>query len=97
MTLTDLAEFRRIFSEARRIAILTGAGVSAESGVPTFRGAGGYWRKWQAQVRHFYPYNSLSDAWYHKTLFIPFGGFAREISQEFTKTMDVLCKLCLLC
>ncbi|XP_061586851.1 NAD-dependent protein deacylase sirtuin-5, mitochondrial-like, partial [Cololabis saira] len=25
------------------------AGVSAESGVPTFRGAGGFWRKWQAQ------------------------------------------------
>lgn len=24
--------------------------MSAESGVPTFRGAGGYWRKWQAQV-----------------------------------------------
>lgn len=46
----DLAEFREIFSKAKRIAILTGAGVSAESGVPTFRGAGGYWRKWQAQV-----------------------------------------------
>lgn len=30
--------------EARRIAVLTGAGVSAESGVPTFRGPGGLWR-----------------------------------------------------
>lgn len=29
---------------ARRIAVLTGAGVSAESGVPTFRGPGGLWR-----------------------------------------------------
>lgn len=48
--LVDLAEFREIFSKAKRIAILTGAGVSAESGVPTFRGTGGYWRKWQAQV-----------------------------------------------
>src|SRR5262245_41255309 len=28
---------------ARRVAVLTGAGVSAESGVPTFRGAGGLW------------------------------------------------------
>jgi NAD-dependent deacetylase len=28
---------------AERIAVLTGAGVSAESGVPTFRGAGGLW------------------------------------------------------
>ncbi|XP_051929584.1 NAD-dependent protein deacylase sirtuin-5, mitochondrial isoform X2 [Hippocampus zosterae] len=46
---SDLAAFREIFSKASNIAILTGAGVSAESGVPTFRGAGGYWRKWQAQ------------------------------------------------
>ncbi len=29
--------------EARRVAVLTGAGVSAESGVATFRGAGGLW------------------------------------------------------
>ena len=28
---------------------MTGAGVSAESGVPTFRGAGGFWREFQAQ------------------------------------------------
>lgn len=28
---------------ASRVAVLTGAGVSAESGVPTFRGAGGLW------------------------------------------------------
>uniref|UniRef100_A0A672YYR6 NAD-dependent protein deacylase sirtuin-5, mitochondrial n=1 Tax=Sphaeramia orbicularis TaxID=375764 RepID=A0A672YYR6_9TELE len=46
---SDLAAFREIFSKSKNIAILTGAGVSAESGVPTFRGAGGYWRKWQAQ------------------------------------------------
>lgn len=46
---SDMAAFRKIFSEAKNIAVITGAGVSAESGVPTFRGAGGYWRKWQAQ------------------------------------------------
>jgi NAD-dependent deacetylase len=27
-----------------RILVLTGAGISAESGIPTFRGAGGHWR-----------------------------------------------------
>uniref|UniRef100_A0A8C5PXU9 NAD-dependent protein deacylase sirtuin-5, mitochondrial n=1 Tax=Leptobrachium leishanense TaxID=445787 RepID=A0A8C5PXU9_9ANUR len=46
---SNLADFRDVFSKAKRIAVITGAGVSAESGVPTFRGAGGYWRKWQAQ------------------------------------------------
>lgn len=50
MFTSDLAAFREIFSRAKNIAILTGAGVSAESGVPTFRGAGGLWRKWKAQV-----------------------------------------------
>jgi NAD-dependent deacetylase len=34
-------ELRRRFTEARRVCVLTGAGVSAESGVPTFRGGGG--------------------------------------------------------
>lgn len=32
---------------ARSVVVLTGAGVSAESGVPTFRGAGGLWRTYQ--------------------------------------------------
>ena len=31
------------------VAVLTGAGISAESGVPTFRGDGGLWRNYQAQ------------------------------------------------
>jgi NAD-dependent deacetylase len=34
---------------ARRVAVLTGAGVSAESGVPTFRGADGLWRRYRAE------------------------------------------------
>ncbi|XP_062836754.1 NAD-dependent protein deacylase sirtuin-5, mitochondrial [Anolis carolinensis] len=46
---SNMADFREAFAKAKHIAIITGAGVSAESGVPTFRGAGGYWRKWQAQ------------------------------------------------
>ena len=32
--------------EARRICVLSGAGVSAESGVPTFRGRDGLWNRY---------------------------------------------------
>ncbi len=34
---------------SRYLLVLTGAGVSAESGVPTFRGKDGYWRKFSPQ------------------------------------------------
>jgi NAD-dependent deacetylase len=34
------AELRERFARAKRVLVLTGAGVSAESGVPTFRGGG---------------------------------------------------------
>jgi NAD-dependent deacetylase len=34
---------------AARVTILTGAGVSAASGVPTFRGSGGLWRHFRAE------------------------------------------------
>ena len=36
---------RRLIDSARQILVLTGAGVSAESGVPTFRGPDGLWGK----------------------------------------------------
>ncbi|MGQ0735683.1 MAG: NAD-dependent deacylase [Acidobacteriota bacterium] len=34
---------------AERVVVLTGAGVSAESGVPVFRGAGGLWRQYRPE------------------------------------------------
>jgi NAD-dependent deacetylase len=37
----ELAEAARRIADAERILVLTGAGVSAESGVPTLRGAAG--------------------------------------------------------
>ena len=40
----DVERARSILEQATRIAVLTGAGVSAESGIPTFRGRGGLWR-----------------------------------------------------
>ena len=44
--LTDLAS--RIAS-ARRVTVMTGAGVSAASGVPTFRGPEGLWRRYRPE------------------------------------------------
>ena len=40
---------RQLVGSARRLLVLTGAGVSAESGVPTFRGPEGLWRKYSAE------------------------------------------------
>ncbi len=40
----EIAAAKRAIQQARRVSVLTGAGISAESGVPTFRSAGGLWR-----------------------------------------------------
>src|SRR5678810_1208937 len=45
----ELNRVRDALRTAQRVTVLTGAGVSAASGVPTFRGAGGLWRNRQAQ------------------------------------------------
>lgn len=46
---TAIEEAGEILARADRIAILTGAGISAESGVPTFRGAHGLWNDAELQ------------------------------------------------
>jgi len=40
---------RTVLNEAKRVAVLTGAGISAESGVPTFRGPGGLWKQFRPE------------------------------------------------
>lgn len=45
----DLARARQLIADARRIVVLTGAGVSAESGVPTFRGSQGLWKSYRPE------------------------------------------------
>lgn len=50
------AELRERMRSARRVFVLTGAGVSAESGVPTFRGGGG------AAVWKGLPFDVISSA-----------------------------------
>ena len=41
-----MEELVRVLAEAESVAVLTGAGVSAESGIPTFRGKDGLWNKY---------------------------------------------------
>ncbi|MGZ8413973.1 MAG: SIR2 family NAD-dependent protein deacylase [Gemmatirosa sp.] len=48
-TAADVARARALLRDARRLLVFTGAGVSAESGVPTFRGAGGVWNSLRAE------------------------------------------------
>lgn len=40
----DLGDLRERLDAARSVTVLTGSGISAESGLPTFRGIGGLWR-----------------------------------------------------
>jgi NAD-dependent deacetylase len=44
-----LADLSARLHKAARVTVLTGAGVSAASGVPTFRGSGGLWRSFRAE------------------------------------------------
>lgn len=39
-----LNQAREVIRDASSVFVITGAGISAESGVPTFRGAGGLWK-----------------------------------------------------
>ncbi len=55
-------------ARARRVAALTGAGVSAESGIPTFRDPGGLWQRFRpeelANVQAFLNNPELVQGWY---------------------------------
>jgi NAD-dependent deacetylase len=46
---SDLDRARSLIADATRVISLTGAGISAESGVPTFRGAGGLWKSFRPE------------------------------------------------
>lgn len=42
-------EFLKKLKQAKSVCVVTGAGVSAESGIPTFRGDGGLWKNFRAE------------------------------------------------
>jgi NAD-dependent deacetylase len=45
----SLQQAREIVENANNIVILTGAGISAESGIPTFRGDQGLWKEYKPE------------------------------------------------
>ncbi|MEO8514477.1 MAG: NAD-dependent deacylase [Ignavibacteria bacterium] len=61
-------ELLQRLKSAEKVAVLTGAGVSAESGVPTFRDPGGIWEKFRPeQLANFEAFMSDPDfvwSWY---------------------------------
>ncbi len=44
-----ILQARQWLAEAPSLAVLTGAGISAESGIPTFRGAEGLWKEFKPE------------------------------------------------
>ena len=56
--------------QAEKIVFVTGAGVSQESGIPTFRGKDGLWRKYDAMklatINAFYENPKLVWEWYEE-------------------------------
>lgn len=64
----QIAHATELLADARQIVVLTGAGVSAESGVPTFRGERGLWRSYRpeelATPEAFQRDPALVWAWY---------------------------------
>jgi NAD-dependent deacetylase len=47
--MSDVARVASWLRAARAVTVITGAGISAESGVPTFRGADGLWRSFRPE------------------------------------------------
>ena len=45
--MTSIEELARIWRDAERVVVLTGAGLSTASGIPDFRSPGGRWERYQ--------------------------------------------------
>ncbi|MCS7238184.1 MAG: hypothetical protein NZ899_07945 [Thermoguttaceae bacterium] len=44
-----VAEAARLLRQARSVVVFSGAGISAESGIPTFRDSGGWWERFPVE------------------------------------------------
>ncbi|UCC11908.1 MAG: NAD-dependent deacylase [candidate division WOR-3 bacterium] len=69
METTNIDRARDLIIRARSVFVLTGAGISAESGIPTFRGTDGLWKNYSttdlATPEAFKNNPTLVWEWYH--------------------------------
>lgn len=88
---SDMTTFKEVLRSAKNVVILSGAGISAESGIPTFRGAGGLWRKYQATALAtpgaFRENPSLVWEFYH---------YRREVAAKAQPNAVIICIILLL-
>jgi NAD-dependent deacetylase len=45
----EVRKIVNVLKNTKKLTVLTGAGISAESGIPTYRGSGGIWNKFRAE------------------------------------------------
>lgn len=48
--LQTVANLAKMIIDAQQVIVLTGAGISTESGIPDFRSPGGVWEKWAPEI-----------------------------------------------
>ena len=57
----DILEAKRILNDASSILIVTGAGMSVDSGIPTYRGSNGIWEKEIQIGKETFAYDEISS------------------------------------
>ena len=75
----NLEKATGIIKQASHITAFTGAGISVESGIPSYRGEGGLWTKYDTKVLELsYFHNNPKDAWeIIRTIFYEYFGSAK--------------------
>jgi len=97
--ISDSVAIQRL-KQAKKLVVLTGAGISAESGIPTFRGEEGLWKKLSpeelASFEAFLKNTGIVSEWYqhrrdiiHNTEPNP-GHFALTELQELAPNFDLI-------
>ena len=85
----NLRKARAALKSARRITVLTGAGISAESGIPTFRGEAGLWQNYRPEelaTPHAYARDpQLVWEWYKMRLGVVLNAVPNEAHRALAK------------